>query len=196
MKPRHVLVAAAGAAAVFAVARGLVWPGVRLRIGKTIFPGGAPPLRGKLPGSPFVWCEVGADGRVHFYPPRAELGQGAHTLLAQLLAEELEVDPDAVTVHPPDTSRGFDAKTMTVVGSSSVYALQEPVREAAATVREMLRAEAAAMLGCPAENVVARNGGLYIRGGANNSLTYGQVAAARRASWKTPNKPPALKRLV
>jgi isoquinoline 1-oxidoreductase beta subunit len=187
------LVLVGGAALVAFGARRLVWPFVRLRVGKTTFPGGAPPLQGKVPGSPFAWCEIGGDGRVHFYPPRAELGQGSHTLLAQLLAEELEVDPGAVVVHQPDTSRGFDARAMTVVGSSSVYALQQPLREAAATLREALRAEAARQLGCPVEEIVASGGRCRSLKDPVRVLDYGEMAAARTLPWDVPRAAPALK---
>lgn len=193
MNVRHVLVGTVGAVALAFWVRGSVWPTLQLRVSKFAFPGGAPALQGKLPGSPFVWCEIGEDNRVHFYPPRAELGQGSHTLLAQLLAEELEVDPGVVVIHPPDTSRGFDARSMTVAGSASVYNLQQPLREAAAAVREMLRAEAAPRLGCAAEEVVARDGRLHADGDASRSLTYGEVVAMKKGQWQVPKRAPALK---
>lgn len=39
-----------------------------------------------------AWLRIGADGSVQIAMPRAEMGQGVHTALAQLLAEELDAD--------------------------------------------------------------------------------------------------------
>lgn len=39
-----------------------------------------------------AWLRIAADGTVEVAMPRAEMGQGAHTGLAQLLAEELDAD--------------------------------------------------------------------------------------------------------
>ncbi len=37
------------------------------------------------------WIKIGTDGQVHLAMPRAEMGQGVHTALAMLVAEELDV---------------------------------------------------------------------------------------------------------
>lgn len=46
------------------------------------------------------WVKIAADGRVFVAAPRAEMGQGVHTALALLLAEELEADWSRVEVQP------------------------------------------------------------------------------------------------
>ena len=52
---------------------------------------------------PNAWVRIGADDTVTLYMPRAEMGQGTHTGLLMLLAEELDCEPAAVriaaTVH-------------------------------------------------------------------------------------------------
>lgn len=45
------------------------------------------------------WVKIGTDGRVTVAVPRAEMGQGVHTALAQLLAEELDAAWDQVQVQ-------------------------------------------------------------------------------------------------
>ncbi len=48
------------------------------------------------------WVKIGADGRVVVQVPKSEMGQGVHTSLAMLLAEELDADWASVQVeHPP-----------------------------------------------------------------------------------------------
>jgi len=46
-----------------------------------------------------AWIKIDAEGRVTVAMPRAEMGQGIHTALAMLVAEELEVGLEAVTVE-------------------------------------------------------------------------------------------------
>jgi isoquinoline 1-oxidoreductase beta subunit len=47
---------------------------------------------------PNAWVRIGADDTVTLYMPRAEMGQGTHTGLLMLLAEELDCDPAAVRI--------------------------------------------------------------------------------------------------
>jgi isoquinoline 1-oxidoreductase beta subunit len=46
------------------------------------------------------WVKITADGRITVAAPRAEMGQGVHTALALLVAEELEADWARVQVQP------------------------------------------------------------------------------------------------
>ena len=47
---------------------------------------------------PNAWVRIGADDTVTLYMPRAEMGQGTHTGLLMLLAEELDCEPAAVRI--------------------------------------------------------------------------------------------------
>ena len=47
---------------------------------------------------PNAWVRIGADDSITLYMPRAEMGQGTHTGLLMLLAEELDCDPLAVRI--------------------------------------------------------------------------------------------------
>ena len=145
----------------------------------------------ETPESAAVWFTVDADG-IGFHVPKVEMGQGIHTTLALIAAEELEIDPAALTVRQADTARGFPLGTMFTFGSSSVTALYTPVREAAAAVREMLRTEAARQLEVEPGRLTARDGAFTAPGRAE-ALTYQQVAAAHTGDWVEPTELPALK---
>lgn len=196
MRPvfRAGLAVAAGAVVALA-ARTLLRPVVQLKVGGLMRPGQLSIPLGKPPRSPWAWLEIGPDERVHFRSPKAELGQGTQTGLAQLLAEELEVDLERVVVHQPDTAVGFDPRLLLTIAGTSVNGLSRPLREAGAALREALRAEAAARLGCEREAVVAERGRCFVRDDPARSLSYGELAAGKQGAWAPPAAlaPPALK---
>lgn len=174
----------AGAGLALGVTAGL--PPLRLGIARRLEQGGG--FRG-LQAPPTAWFEITPDNLVRIFIPKVEMGQGVHTALAQIAAEELEADWEQVRVQQATSARGpYD--TGGTSGSTSVAALYTPLRQAAATMREMLRAEAARQLGAaPAELTVAR-GAAQQAGG--RSLTFGQIVAAA-GPWQVPQQAAPLK---
>ena len=59
---------------------------------------------GSAPFAPNAFLRIDRAGKVTFISPMIEMGQGTFTSLPMLIAEELEVDVDKVTVEqsPPD----------------------------------------------------------------------------------------------
>jgi isoquinoline 1-oxidoreductase subunit beta len=97
--------------------------------------------------APNAFIRIGRDSRVILIVAQVEMGQGTFTSMPMLLAEELEVGLDQVSVEnaPPDEKLyaipGFGFQ---VTGASiSVRSLYEPLRRAGATARTMLVAAAA-----------------------------------------------------
>jgi isoquinoline 1-oxidoreductase beta subunit len=140
---------------------------------------------------PLLWFEVYPDGRVLIFVPKAEMGQGIHTALAQIAAEELEVDWRLLEVQHASTSQADDNFRGTS-GSMSVTTLYDPLRQAAATLREMLRAEAARVLDQPAEALVACDGGFELAADPQVRVTYGELGA-RDVEWRVPEEAVPLK---
>ena len=130
--------------------------------------------------NPNAWLRIAADGTVTLLMSKVEMGQGVHTSLPMLVAEELEVDVDAIRLEdaPPDKAyadplMGFQATG----GSTSVRGSWKPLREAGAAARMMLVAAAAETwkvqpAACRAEN------GAVTHTASKRRLTYGQLAAA------------------
>ncbi len=160
----------------------------RLVINQTFLTGELP--LPALPESPLVWFEIDAANQAHLYIPKIEMGQGVHTALAQIAAEELELDWETVVVHQADTQTGFDPELIFTFGSTSVTSLYTPIREIAATMREMLRQEGAQQLGVDLATVVAENSRVM---SDNQALTYGAVVAAKQGEWTVPEISPTLK---
>ena len=50
-----------------------------------------------------AFLRIGEDGRVTCFTGKIEMGQGAHTSIPQMLAEELDVDVDSIDLVMGDT---------------------------------------------------------------------------------------------
>ncbi len=131
-----------GGAGVGLVVAFLAWP---RREGSPLRPGPKETVFG-----PFL--KIGVDGRVTLAVPQAETGQGVWTGLAQIAADELGAAWENMAVEPaphgvPYINRliahDYGVTTRITAGSSSIRALEQPLREAAAVARAML-CEAAA----------------------------------------------------
>ncbi|MCB8947670.1 MAG: xanthine dehydrogenase family protein molybdopterin-binding subunit [Ardenticatenaceae bacterium] len=148
---------------------------------------------GGIDAPPTSWFEITADNRIRFFNPKVEMGQGVHTSLAQIAAEELEVDWAQIEVVTASTAQGIN-DSMGTSGSTSVSSTFTPIREAAATLREMLRSEAANQLGMPATSLSVAAGVFTANDDPTKSITYGDIVAqADVASWEIPEEAPALK---
>ncbi len=155
-------------------------------------------LTGEAPSSPptdnpTVWFEIDAENRTHIYIPKIEMGQGVHTSLAQIAADELEADWDTVVVHQADTTQGFNPSTMFTFGSTSITSLYQPIREVGATMREMLRAEAASQLDVDIADLRVEASYCFLASDPDTGLSYGEIVANRQAEWEIPEDDAALK---
>src|ERR1044072_551693 len=52
------------------------------------------------PPTPNAFIRIDAQGRVTLFMPYVEMGQGAYTSQAQIVAEELEIDPATMILEP------------------------------------------------------------------------------------------------
>lgn len=133
---------------------------------------------------PEVWFEITAQNEVILYSPKVEMGQGSFTGMAQLAAEELEVDVAQIQVKHADTASG-NIDPVSTGGSTSISGLWTPLRELAATMREMLKGEAATILGVDIGSLVVAGG---VISGGGKSLTYGEVVQQVQ-EWTVPDTP-------
>src|SRR6266576_1931621 len=103
------------------------------RADATVVRAAAPP-----PFAPNAWLRIGTDGTVTLTIDRSEMGQGAQTGLAIILAEELEADWSTIRLGPmPENPAGW-SRIMRTGGSNAIRSSWEPLRKAGATAREML----------------------------------------------------------
>lgn len=143
-----------------------------------------------LPDDPFAWFEITPDNRIRLYLSKVEMGQGVHTALAQIAADELEVNLEQLEVIQGGTHRGPE-DSMGTAGSTSVASSFQPLRQAAATLREMLRQRAADLWGMTATALLARAAGIETADGSQR-LTYGELVAGQ-TEWELPEAAAPLK---
>ena len=148
---------------------------------------------GGPPNTPSLWLEVSKDNKVVLFVPKVEFGQGIHTALAQIAAEELQPDWKNFEVRVANTARGFGDSAMSTAGSTSVSGSFKPLREAAANMRIMLEQEAARQLGVNVVDIRLANGRFTVFGQPEKALTFGEVVAAKQGEWQVPAEAPKLK---
>jgi isoquinoline 1-oxidoreductase beta subunit len=160
------------------------------------------PAHGRTGGSPALnaYVRIDPSGRITLVMPKVEMGQGTYTSLPMLIAEELEVDLDAVTVEaaPPDPAvYGFPVDPAAPEGierdqatgtSLSIIQCWMPLRQAGASARLMLMQAAAKRWRVPVDTCHAQRGEV-IHAGSGRRLSYGALAAAA-AALPVPVAPP------
>lgn len=134
--------------------------------------------------SPMIWFEVTSENNIVLHSPKVEMGQGTFTSLAQMAADELEVSMDQMkVVHATTASGNIDG--ISTGGSTSVSSLWVPLRELAATMREMIRNKAADKMGKAPEQLTLENG---VVSGAGVTMSYAEVAQGV-TDWEIPDTP-------
>ncbi len=148
---------------------------------------------GPMPGSPDIrqldsWIAIAADGSVTAYSGKEELGQGISTVQAQLVAEELSVPFERVKLIYCDT--GLTPDQAYTAGSQSHPANfnHANLAQASATAREALLRLAAERLGAPAEQLVARDGVISMKGDASKKVTYGELVGGKKFNLAVDSK--------
>jgi nicotinate dehydrogenase subunit B len=130
---------------------------------------------------------VTPDGKVTVYSGKVDLGTGVRTAMAQIAAEELDVDIARITVIQGDTLLTPDQGI--TAGSLSVQVGGMQLRQAAATARQRLLAEAARRFGCPVNNLTIKNGVILLKG-SGKSITYGQLVGGKPFSLNVDRNAP------
>ncbi|MES2257676.1 MAG: molybdopterin cofactor-binding domain-containing protein [Pseudomonadota bacterium] len=122
--------------------------------------------------------KMNEDGTVVLLTGTAGLGTGAHTALAQIVAEELGVRFEDVSVVHGDTDVvpwdiGAFASHTTFMGGRAA-------QMAATEVKTQLLARAAGMLEAPASELDVSNGAITVRGDSTRGMTVCQAVMARK----------------
>ncbi len=136
--------------------------------------------------SPNAYLRIAPDGKITVVCARSEMGQGVRTALPTILAEELEVDLQQITIEQAGASTLYGDQT--TGGSASVRTTWDPMRKAGAAAREMLISAAALEWGVPRSSCKAEQGAIT-HPASKRKLSYGDLAS-RAATLPVPSDPP------
>jgi len=149
------------------LASALEWPGER--IGRAIGLGVSASDAGAYPTSTAA-VRIHSDTSVTLFTGSTELGQGSRTVLAQIVAEELGVPLESVSVVNGDT--GVVTYERTTGASRTTTITGRAVQEACRDARRRVRDLAAEAFDIPMGEIEDAAGGIRARGRA---LRYGEV---------------------
>ncbi len=158
----------------------------------------AQPVPNSIPGAlqPNAWLQITEDNRIIFQLDKVEMGQGVSTAMPTILAEELEVSPDAIEVEFAGVHHDFKNRAMGTQmtgGSTSITSSYEPLLQAGAIARELMLNAAAKKWQVDKSQLKAQDG-TVIYAAQNKVATYGElvpIAKTLSVPSKAPLKDPA-----
>ncbi|MCX4151144.1 MULTISPECIES: xanthine dehydrogenase family protein molybdopterin-binding subunit [Paraburkholderia] len=171
---RRTFLKAAGAFAAVGLTIGFEWAGTGRRA-----------LAATMPDATFApnaFLRVAPDNSVTVIAKHVEMGQGAYTGIATIVAEELDANWQDVRVEsaPADAKRYANLAFGTIQGTGGSSAMANSwmqLREAGAKARAMLVSAAAAQWQVPASELTTRDGSVH-HAATNRTATYGSLASA------------------
>ena len=156
--------------------------------------GDTPPALSSAEGTmaPNAFLQISSDNNFTFYCPRDEMGQGASTGLATLIAEELDVAPwhfdiQWAGVHPDYNNPDFGVQG--TGGSTTLKAHFKQLRQVGANTRAVIIEAAGGLLGVDASQLSTDDG--YVISGTKR-MPYGDfvnTAALLQSPEQAPLKP-------
>ena len=164
MKRRSLLLSGLGGAGALIVGWGVLPMRSRLGSGSTW-----PPAEGEIGLN--GWIKIAADGQVLLAMPRSEMGQGVHTALAMLAAEELDVPLSKVTL----VQAGNDAIYGNVANFIEMLPFHPTEREPGAETRTVKAAEWVV-------GKIARELGINATGGSTSASRWRETTSSCCAS--------------
>jgi CO/xanthine dehydrogenase Mo-binding subunit len=137
-------------------------------------PSPAPVLPVSLAANPVLssWIRFSSDGHVTLSPGKVEIGQGIVTTLAQIAADELDVDFGRVQMVRASTAASPNEGVTS--GSLSVQQSGRAIRQACAEIRQIFLTAASDQLGVGIDALEIKDG--TISGPGNISTSYWELA--------------------
>jgi CO/xanthine dehydrogenase Mo-binding subunit len=114
------------------------------------------------------------DGTVTLHVAEPDMGQGSHTALAMITAEELGVRVEDVKVISPDTDSGVFG--FGAYASRVVFTTGKAVQKAAGDVKNMLTRFASEHMECNAEDLELGDRKIYVKGSPSRFMYISDVA--------------------
>lgn len=126
---------------------------------------------------------VRSDGTVSLLTTYTDTGTGSHTILCQIVAEELGIPFEKVKLEIGSTDT-FRSESGT--GASRVtYVLGQAVHQAVTKIKALLKDRAAEEFKCAPEEIFLENGRSGVHGDRAKSISFGRLAAGAAAQGQT-----------
>jgi isoquinoline 1-oxidoreductase beta subunit len=125
--------------------------------------------------TPNVFIRITPQGAITLFAKTPEIGQGVKTTLPMIVAEELEVDWEKVTVEQGAVDPRFGGQT--AGGSTTIPSNYDRLRRLGAVAKTMLVTAAANKWGVPVDECSAASG-VVTHSKSGRKLTYGELAEA------------------
>jgi len=152
-----------------------------------LFDAGDAIILAQAPTAHLIKICVGDDGKASLAVPRAEVGQGMTTMVAMLIAEELDIAVADVRVSLA-TSRPELLFNQITGGSTGTRTLFRPVRVAAALARKRLVQTAGSHWGVDPSRLTTADG--VVHGPNGQSATYASLAREAASATTVPLSAP------
>jgi nicotinate dehydrogenase subunit B len=123
------------------------------------------------------WIAILPDGTAEAFFGKMDMGHGLEVAIAQIVAEELDMDVEHVTVRMGDTATSCNQGGAS--GSTGVSLGAKPLRNAAAEARRILVERASGVLNIPAEKLSVARGVVTGAGLPVKSVTYAELVGGK-----------------
>lgn len=131
------------------------------------------------------WLHVLEDGRVKIFTGKMELGQGIRIAIAQVAAEELNMNIDQIEVHLAETKitpdEGYTA------GSRSIVQSAMTVRKAAAAAANILLQTASEKYAIQKDELSIKEGKVYIKN-RDRSFSFSEILEGKQIESHIPSE--------
>jgi nicotinate dehydrogenase subunit B len=124
------------------------------------------------------WIALLPDGTAEAFFGKTDMGQGLEVAIAQIVADELDMPVERVTVRMGDTATSCDQGGAS--GSTGIALGARPLRHAAAEARRILLERAAADLSVPVERLTVSEGLITAMPLTSRKVTYAELIGGRR----------------
>jgi nicotinate dehydrogenase subunit B len=175
LKAGGALIVAVGAAGAFDAA---------LAANDALVQGTRPPL---VPSELSSYIAVNADGSVSAFFGKTDMAQGLYTAIGQIVAEELDVRFERVSVFMGDTETSVNQGGAS--GSTGIQDGGKQMRMAAAEARRVLVELAAEKLGLPADQLTVTDGVVYAVSDAAKKISYAELVGGEGPEGSQGRRP-------
>jgi CO/xanthine dehydrogenase Mo-binding subunit len=126
-----------------------------------------------------AFIHVHEDGKANVLVGVSEHGQGAKTVLTQIVAEETGIPPRDISI--PDTDTDVNPMDMGAFASRTTYVLGNAVRSASLDIKKQLVSTSAAILEANPEDLEIKNERIFIKGSPGITISVKDAIKAHYA---------------